>query len=197
MRRSLRIALLGVTLLGLRLPFSASASSYGSEVLVSVADQELAFVLNGKTVARFPVSTSKFGTGDGIGSYRTPLGDTYVSAKFGDRLPAGAVIKNRAPTGEVVNANAPGRDAIVTRVLWLRGFDSATAHARNRCIYIHGTAEEGRVGQRASFGCIRMRSRDVMALYGLVHIGTHVRITEKPLRAVLPPEENTLLTRAD
>jgi lipoprotein-anchoring transpeptidase ErfK/SrfK len=173
------------------------ASSFASEIVVSVADQELALVARGKVVKRFPVSTSKFGTGDAVGSYRTPLGETFVSAKIGDGLPAGAVIKNRNATGEIVKANAPGRDAIVSRVIWLRGMDGTTANTRDRCIYIHGTAEEQHIGDRASFGCIRMRSKDVITLYGLVHIGTHVRISAKPLHDFLPPEEPSLLARAD
>ncbi len=151
----------------------------------------------GKLVRRFPVSTSKFGTGDAVRSYRTPFGETFVSAKISDSSPVGAVIKNRNATGEIVKANAPGRDAIVSRVIWLRGMDGATANTRDRCIYIHGTAEEQRIGRRASFGCIRMRSKDVITLYSLVHIGTHVRISEKPLHDFLPPEEPSLLARAD
>ena len=167
------------------------------EIVVSVADQELALLKRGKVVKRFPISTSKFGTGDAVGSYRTPLGETFVSAKIGDGLPAGAVIKNRNATGEIVQPNAPGRDTIVSRVIWLRGMDGTTANTRDRCIYIHGTAEERRIGRRASYGCIRMRSKDVIELYSLVHIGTHVRISEKPLSNFLPPEEPSLLARAD
>ena len=167
------------------------------EIVVSVADQELALLKRGKLVKRFPISTSKFGTGDAVGSYRTPLGETFVSAKIGDGLPAGAVIKNRNATGEIVPPNAPGRDTIVSRVIWLRGMDGTTANTRARCIYIHGTAEERRIGRRASYGCIRMRSKDVIELYHLVHIGTHVRISEKPLSNFLPPEEPTLLARGD
>lgn len=175
----------------------APRAEASSEVVVSVADQELAVVDGRRTIARFPVSTSKFGTGDMLGSYRTPLGQTFVSAKIGDGLPPGAVIKNRNATGEIVNANAPGRDAIVSRVIWLRGMDGTTANTRERCIYIHGTAEESRIGKRASFGCIRMRSKDVIALYALVHIGTHVRISERPLGEFLPAEEPSLLARSD
>jgi lipoprotein-anchoring transpeptidase ErfK/SrfK len=173
------------------------AGGFAPEIVVSVADQELALIARGKVVKRFPVSTSKFGTGDAVGSYRTPLGETFVSAKIGDGLPVGAVIKNRNATGEIVRANAPGRDAIVSRVIWLRGMDGTTANTRDRCIYIHGTAEEQRIGRRASFGCIRMRSKDVIVLYNLVHIGTHVRISTKPLQDFLPPEEPSLLARAD
>ena len=173
------------------------AAGPAPEIVVSVADQELALIAWGKLVKRFPVSTSKFGTGDRIGSYCTPLGETFVSSKIGDRLPSGAVIKNRSATGEIVKANAPGRDAIVSRVIWLRGMDGTTANTRDRCIYIHGTPEEQRIGHQSSFGCIRMRSKDVIVLYNLVHIGTHVRISAKPLQDFLPPEEPSLLARAD
>lgn len=168
-----------------------------AEVVVSVPDQELALIDGRSTIARFPISTSKFGTGDVLGSYRTPLGQTFVSAKIGDGLPPGAVIKNRNATGEIVHANTPGRDAIVSRVIWLRGMDGSTANTRDRCIYIHGTAEENRIGKRASFGCIRMRSKDVIALYARVHIGTHVRISDKRLSELLPSEEPSLLARSD
>jgi lipoprotein-anchoring transpeptidase ErfK/SrfK len=173
------------------------AAGFAPEIVVSVADQELALIARGKVIKRFPVSTSKFGTGDAVGSYRTPLGETFVSAKVGDGLPSGAVIKNRNPTGEILKANAPGRDAIVSRVIWLRGMDGTTANTRDRCIYIHGTAEEQRIGRRASFGCVRMRSKDVIVLYNLVHIGTHVRISARSLQDFLPPEEPSLLARAD
>ena len=176
---------------------SSSGGGFATEIVVSVADQELALIARGKVIKRFPVSTSKFGTGDAMGSYRTPLGETFVSAKVGDGLPSGAVIKNRNATGEIVNANAPGRDAIVSRVIWLRGMDGTTANTRDRCIYIHGTAEERLIGRRASYGCVRMRSKDVIVLYSLIHIGTHVRISAKPLQDFLPPEEPSLLARAD
>ena len=100
-------------------------------------------------------------------------------------------------TGEIVHPNSTGRDAIVSRVIWLRGMDGTTAHARDRCIYIHGTPEEQYIGRPASYGCIRMRSKDVIELYNLVHIGTHIRIYQKPLQDLVPAEEPSLLARAD
>lgn len=173
-----------------------AAQAAGTRVIISIADQELAFVAADKSIARYPVSTSKFGSGDGVGTYRTPLGSMYVSGKVGDGLPGGAVIKSRIATGEVIAPNAFGRDPIVSRVLWLRGKEGQNRNARERCIYIHGTADEKRIGRRASFGCIRMKSRDVIALYGRVHIGTPVVISEKPLADFLPPEAETLLARS-
>jgi lipoprotein-anchoring transpeptidase ErfK/SrfK len=179
------------------LPTRAQAVSVAAEIFVSVPDQELVLLDRGKVIVRYPISTSKFGLGDGNGTYRTPLGTLYVSGRFGDRLPAGAVIKSRVATGEIVDPNAPGRDAIVSRVIWLRGKEQQNRAAHDRCIYIHGTPEERRIGRPASFGCIRMRSKDVIALYGFAHIGMHVTVTQKRIGDLLPPEEPSLLARAD
>jgi lipoprotein-anchoring transpeptidase ErfK/SrfK len=178
-------------------PTRARALSVAAEMFVSVPDQELVLIDRGKLIARYPISTSKFGLGDGTGTYRTPLGTLFVSGKFGDHLKSGAVIKSRVPTGEIVDPNAPGRDAIVSRVIWLRGKEEQNLSAHERCIYIHGTPEERRIGKPASFGCIRMRSRDVIALYDFAHIGMHVTVTQKRTTDLLPAEEPSLLARAD
>jgi hypothetical protein len=141
-------------------------------------------------ISKYPISASKFGLGDGSGSYRTPLGVFFASAKFGDHLPAGAVIKNRVSTGEIVNPNAPGRYAIVSRVIWLRGLEQQNRGARDRCVYIHGTPEERLLGRPASFDCIRMRSRDVIALYELAHIGMHVNITQRMIDSFIQQHDD-------
>lgn len=178
-------------------PARSGASSLRAEIVVSVSDQQLATLDHGKLVARYPISTSKFGIGDSAGSYRTPVGILFVSAKFGDALPAGAVIKSRVATGEIVNPNAPGRDAIVSRVIWLRGMETQNSNARDRCIYIHGTPEEHRIGKPSSFGCIRMRSKDVIALYDFAHVGMHVTIVTKHLDDFLPAPPPELFARSD
>jgi len=178
----------------------SSALSVATEIVISVPDQQLALIDRGKLISKYPISTSKFGLGDGNGTYRTPLGILFVSAKFGDRLPAGSVIKNRAPTGEIVDPNAPGRDAIVSRVIWLRGMEQQNRSARDRCIYIHGTPEERTIGRPASFGCIRMRSRDVIVLYDCAHIGMHVTITQRRIDNFIQQhndEEPNLWARSD
>ena len=195
MNKSRKLSLLLAVGLATRALFGSGLAS--SEVVVSVVDQQLAFVDRGKVITRYPISTSKFGIGDSTGSYRTPLGTLFVSAKFGDRLPAGAVIKNRVSTGETIQANTPGRDAIVSRVVWLRGMEDQNSGAHARCIYIHGTPEEGRIGKPASFGCIRMRSRDIIQLYDRLHIGMHVIIALRPLNELTPPEQPSVLARSD
>ncbi|MEI8341430.1 MAG: L,D-transpeptidase [Verrucomicrobiota bacterium] len=185
-----RIALLFTILSGFAVltPGPVKAFDFGPEVFISVRDQELAVVNNNETIAKYRISTSKFGIGDSFGSYKTPSGMLWVCNKIGDRLPSGAVIKSRSATGEVLNPNAPGRDPIVTRVIWLRGLEGQNQNAYARCIYIHGTTEERTLGRPASFGCIRMRSKDVITLYDVVRIGTHVTISEKPIASLIPVE---------
>jgi lipoprotein-anchoring transpeptidase ErfK/SrfK len=177
--------------------FTTLATPLSADMIVSVPDQALALVDRGKLIARYSISTSKFGTGDSAASFRTPLGTLFVSAKIGDRLPPGTVIKNRIPTGEIVAVDAPGRDTIVSRVIWLRGMEAQNQKARDRCIYIHGTPEERRIGTPASFGCIRMRSRDIIDLYDRVHIGTHILITLRRIHDFVKPEEPDLFARSD
>jgi lipoprotein-anchoring transpeptidase ErfK/SrfK len=172
-------------------------ASTAAEIVVSIPDQTLALLDGDRIMARYRVSTSKFGNGDNVGSYRRPLGTLFVSGKFGDHLPVGTVIKNRAPTGEVIAVDAPNRDAIISRVIWLRGMERQNSAAHDRCIYIHGTPEGRHIGKPFSFGCIRMRSRDVIALYDSMHIGMHVTISEKPIDELLPREKPALLSRAD
>ena len=148
--------------LALFLVSCAAPRDEASRVVVSVRDQKLALVENGNLVATYPISTSKFGMGDWRGSYRTPLGKLEIADKIGDGAPLGAVFKDRRRTGEVVGVNAPGRDPIVTRIIWLRGREAQNANAFARDIYIHGTPEERNIGRPASYGCIRMRSVDIV-----------------------------------
>ena len=157
------------------------------KVVISVPEQRLVLLKNGVPLATYPVSTSKFGLGDGPGTRATPLGELEIARKIGDGAPPGAVFKSRRQTGEVLVPDAPGRDPIVTRILWLRGLEAGNGNAYERYIYIHGTPEERRIGQPASFGCIRMRSRDVIRLYDEVGNGARVIIRDEPLAAAAAP----------
>jgi lipoprotein-anchoring transpeptidase ErfK/SrfK len=150
-------------------------------IIVSVSEQKMLVLTDGKPVATYKVSTSKYGTGDRVGSYATPLGHFCIRKKIGDGAQLGAVFHSGRPTGEVVLPNAPGRDPVVTRILWLQGLESQNRHAYDRCIYIHGTPQEALLGKPASFGCIRMSSVDVAKLYDLVGRGTRVEIIEGSL----------------
>lgn len=145
-------------------------------ILVSVADQSLELYHKNTLIARYPVSTSKFGLGDRPGSRATPLGRMEVAKKIGASAPLGAVFKSRRPTGEILVPDAPGRDPIVTRIIWLKGLERKNRNAFTRCIYIHGTPEERNVGRPASFGCIRMKSVDVVQVFNTVGLGATVDI---------------------
>lgn len=169
-----------VLLLSLILPIQIGAlraeGDPHHEIIVSVKDQQLLLKTDGKAEAIYPVSTSKFGIGDRLGSYATPLGKLFVKVKIGMGRPLGTVFKSRVPTGEILKPNAPGRDPIVTRILWLEGVESGNRNAFSRGIYIHGTPQEKLIGRPASYGCIRMRSADVAALCDRVATGAAVRI---------------------
>src|SRR5437016_8321830 len=145
-------------------------------IIISVRDQKLTFVQSRVKPITYPVSTSKFGLGDDCGRMTTPLGFLQIVQKIGDNAPTGAVFHNRHWTGEILQPNAPGRDPIVTRIIWLRGLEMANAHAFSRCIYIHGTPEEKLIGRPASYGCIRMKSDDVTSLYSQLPLGALVEI---------------------
>jgi len=156
--------------------FAITPLDTSSQVIISVRDQKLMLVQNGGKVVTYPVSTSMFGLGDSWGRMTTPLGYFAVEQKIGDNVPVGAVFHNRRLTGEVLQPNAPGRDPVITRIIWLRGLEAQNAHAYQRCIYIHGTPQEKTIGQPASYGCIRMKSSDVAELYNRVPVGALVQI---------------------
>ena len=145
-----------------------------NKMIVSVRDQKMMLVRDGNPVKTYKISTSKFGVGDRPGSNCTPLGRLQVAKKIGDNAPIGSVFKTRRRTGEVLKPNAPGRDPVVTRIMWLTGTESRNQNTFRRTIYIHGTPEEFRLGSPASYGCIRMGSRDVADLYNRIGTGADV-----------------------
>ncbi len=145
-----------------------------NKMIVSVRDQKMLLVHDGTPVKSYKISTSKFGLGDNPGSNRTPIGRLQVAKKIGDNAPIGSVFKARRPTGEILKPNAPGRDPVVTRIMWLAGTEPRNKNTYRRTIYIHGTPEECRLGSPASYGCIRMGSRDVADLYNRIGPGADV-----------------------
>ncbi len=166
------LAALGLTGCG------SNSFSFGKDtrnkMIVSVSDQKMLLVRDGTPVKSYKISTSKFGVGDRPGSNCTPLGRLQVAKKIGDNAPIGSVFKSRRRTGEVIAPNAPGRDPVVTRIMWLTGTEQRNQNTYRRTIYIHGTPEERRLGSPASYGCIRMGSRDVADLYKRIGTGADV-----------------------
>jgi len=165
---------------------SCAAPDTRHHILISAREQKLAVLDRGNLMAIYPVSTSKFGLGDWPGSSCTPLGELEVAKKIGDHATPGTVFKDRRRTGEIVAPDSPDRDPIVTRILWLRGREAQNGNAFARMIYIHGTPEERNIGFPASYGCIRMRSGDIINLYEIVGRGAQVTIIDEPLAVVVP-----------
>lgn len=137
-------------------------------------------------IRQYPVSTAAKGAGEESGSFRTPRGRHRIAERIGAGMPIGTAFKARVPTGEIwtpeLNAENPGRDWILTRILWLEGLEPGKNQGGNvdthdRYIYIHGTHEEHKIGTPASHGCIRMKNADVAELFDLVKVGTEVRIS--------------------
>ena len=155
---------------------------------VSIADQTLTlFDDNDAVVKRYSVSTAAKGAGEQMGSYQTPRGRHRIRARIGDGLPLGAVLRGRRPTGEICTpelmAAQPGKDWILTRILWLCGEEpgfnrGGEVDTMRRYVYIHGTPEDTELGVPGSHGCIRMRNSDLVELFDRVPVGTPVLIRE-------------------
>jgi len=144
---------------------------------ISIRDQRLT-LKEGETLVRtYPVSTSRFGIGAEEGSMKTPIGRFRVAGKIGDGLPSDTVFQSRVPL-KADDPLPPTEDLVMSRILWLDGWDEHNANTRDRFIYIHGTKHEDKIGNQASHGCVRMRNADVIELFDLVDRGAAVVIEE-------------------
>lgn len=154
-------------------------------VYVGIQRQRLYYIKKGKVVAEYVISTSKEGFGNVARSYRTPDGLHTVAEKIGENAPVGTIFVNKVNTGQLAKIErqsiATGKDEITTRIISLNGEEPGVNKGGNvdsysRAIYIHGTPEEGLLGQPASHGCVRMSNEDVIDLFNRIHIGTKVLI---------------------
>ena len=150
------------------------------KIVIDIAKQQLTF---GRKV--YPVSTAKNGCGEKNNSFCTPRGRHIVRARIGAGQPLGAVFVRRRPTGEVwtpeLHARYPGRDWMLTRILWLSGKEPGfnrlgDVDTMRRVIYIHGTHDYAELGKPGSHGCIRMRNAHIAELFDLVPPYTPVEI---------------------
>lgn len=156
------------------------------KIVIHIPSQTLTLFDDGSTLLqRYPVSTGANGVGEESGSFCTPRGRHVIRAKIGAGQPTNTVFVRRRPTGEIytpeLGARHLGRDWILTRILWLSGREPGYNRGGNcdtmrRYIYIHGTPDETELGRPGSRGCIRMRNRDLLALFDRVATGTGVEI---------------------
>ena len=155
---------------------------------ISIQHQTLTLFDNfGGVKAQYPISTAKNGVGCEKDSGCTPLGEHIIRAKIGAGAAPNAVFVGRRPTGEICTPELmlqyPNRDWILTRILWLRGTEIGKNRLGNvdsmqRYIYIHGTPDSSDMSKIGSHGCVRMRNSDVIALFGMIDVGTQVSILE-------------------
>ncbi len=131
------------------------------------------------------VSTARNGVGERNGSEQTPRGWHVIRARIGAGAPLNSVFISRRPTGEIyspaLRAAHPGRDWILTRILWLSGLERGrnrlgAVDTMRRYIYIHGCPDEDPMGVPGSRGCIKMRNRELIELFERVPVGTRVHI---------------------
>ncbi len=159
--------------------------SFEKYMYVSVKHQRLYLIKNDSTIRKYPISTAKNGIGSHKDSYKTPPGLHTVKKKIGKNVPLGGIMESRVYDGKIAKIltekkNAK-KDYVTTRIMWLQGEEPGINRGRNidsynRYIYIHGTPEEGYVGEPASHGCIRMKNTDVIELFDFVDEGTPILI---------------------
>lgn len=157
-------------------------------ILIRIPDQTLTlFDDQDRLLRRYSVSTASKGPGEQRGSNCTPRGQHIIRARIGGGLPSGTVFVGRRPTGEIhtpeLAAAHPGRDWILSRILWLSGREPGVnrlgdVDTMRRYIYIHGCPDSAPMGVPGSIGCVRMRNADIIELFDLVLAGTPVEICE-------------------
>jgi lipoprotein-anchoring transpeptidase ErfK/SrfK len=152
------------------------------QIIICIADQKLYLYKQGKLMKTYRVSTSRYGIGNRNNSFKTPLGRHLISSKIGRKARLNSIFQDRRNTKKTARIGSDfDKDLITTRILRLEGLEPGKNKGKgidtfDRCIYIHGTAEEHLVGKPASHGCIRMKNKDIAELFDLVPRGTVVDI---------------------
>lgn len=156
------------------------------EINLSAQSAEL-FDGAGQSIAIYAISSALNGPGERNGSFCTPRGRHVIRAKIGAGQPVNTVFVRRRPTGEIYDerlaAQYPGRDWILTRILWLSGCEPGfnrlgDVDTMRRFIYIHGTPDTVALGKPGSIGCIRMNNNDLIDLFERINCGDPVLIRE-------------------
>ena len=161
-------------------------------ILICIKEQKLILIQDNYKIAEYPISTSKFGIGNKIGSNMTPLGYHVVKEKIGDKVPKDSIYIDGEFTKEIATINylkSFKEDLITTRVIKLEGLQKGINQGGDidsykRGIWIHGTPEECHIGSPASHGCIRMMNDDIISLFDSIEVGTPINIEIKIIKKV-------------
>ena len=151
-------------------------------IFVNSSSQTLYLFKEDNLIFESKVSTSKYGMGCKMNSYKTPTGLHSISSMIGKGLPAGTLFRNRKPTEKVIKKMPlDNSDYITSRILRLNGLEEGKnkggdVDSYNRYIYIHGTPHCNTLGSKQSQGCIRMSDRAIIKLFDLVNQETLVLI---------------------
>ena len=168
-----------------RSPVSRRVAASDTLVRIDLDRQCLELHVRGEVRRMWPVSTAANGPGELEGSECTPRGRHVIRAMIGAGAAPGTVFVGRRPTGEcytpALGAAQPGRDWILTRILWLSGAEPGrnrlgSVDTMRRYIYIHGCPDDVDMTVPGSHGCIRMRNADVIDLFDRVEAGSRVVI---------------------
>jgi len=145
-------------------------------IRVSIDQQQLTLVENGRSLRKYSISTSARGMGFVEGSLRTPTGRFRIIDKIGRDAATNTIFKGRVPVGTWHPSRDAGDDLILARILRLDGLDPENANTRDRFIYIHGSNDTKNLGRPASHGCVRMAPSDIIDLFPMVNEGMEVII---------------------
>ena len=165
--------------------YMSNHTTFDKLLFISINDQKLYYISSLEIIKTYVISSSKYGKGNKEGSNKTPLGIHKIKEKYGKKTPKNGRMIGRVFYGDIAkiysDKTMSKTDDITSRILWLEGMEDGKNKGKgidsyNRYIYIHGTSEEGWIGEPASHGCIRMKNKDVIDLYKLIEVGTLVLI---------------------
>lgn len=160
-------------------------TAFDNFIYISASDAKLYLIKDKEIIKSYPISIAKNGLGNVMNSNKTPTGLHEIKKMIGKDLPINTIIKSGISTGKIAQVISEpisvNTDLVTTRVIWLSGLEPGVnkggkVDSYNRFIYIHGTPEEGLIGEPASHGCIRMLNKDVIELFNLVSLNTKVLI---------------------
>jgi L,D-transpeptidase ErfK/SrfK len=122
-----------------------------------------------RVVVTYPVAIGKM-------DWSTPLGSTKVVQKVKDPnwYPPDSVRREHAKKGDILPAVVPAGPDNPLGAYMLRLAIPGGAYL------IHGTNRPAGVGMQATHGCMRLYPEHIEALFGMVPVGTPVRIVNQP-----------------